>query len=255
MKQIKGFDYGLLIILIMLVISLFVGFLANLLSLVIPINQSWIGFFSFVISVVLTLYIATRIWGSSKFECEKTNILVFVILIPAILSMAIITEGLASFIPMPDIVKQFFEKAIHLDFPGFLTVAIAAPILEELIFRGVLLKNFLKKYSVTKAIVLSALLFGIAHLNPWQFVGGFVMGIMMGWVYYKTKSVITVIFIHFVNNSFSFYLGKKYNDINVSTANIVGGSTNYILLIIGAILICVICYFALNKLFFKKHIV
>jgi membrane protease YdiL (CAAX protease family) len=89
---------------------------------------------------------------------------------------------------------------------GILAIAVTAPIVEEIIFRGILLKGFLKHYSVRKSIILSALLFGMIHMNPWQFVSAFAGGLILGWWYVKTNSILTPIFGHALNNGLSFIL-------------------------------------------------
>ena len=50
-------------------------------------------------------------------------------------------------------------------------LVVAAPLTEEALFRGVILRGFLGRYAVRRAILASALLFAVFHLNPWQFVG------------------------------------------------------------------------------------
>jgi membrane protease YdiL (CAAX protease family) len=59
-----------------------------------------------------------------------------------------------------------------------------------LIYRGIVLEGLLKKYSPIFAILFSAFLFAIAHLNPWQFVVGMVMGIFNGWIYFKVRNLL-----------------------------------------------------------------
>ena len=49
--------------------------------------------------------------------------------------------------------------------------------------------------------------FGFFHLNPWQFIPAFALGLFMGWVYYRTRSLMTTIFIHFVANGAGVVLG------------------------------------------------
>ena len=88
----------------------------------------------------------------------------------------------------------------------FATVAISAPILEEILFRGIILDGFLKNYSPTKAIIWSAIIFGLIHMNPYQFIGATLVGILMGWIYWRTKSLWLCILIHFINNSLGFFL-------------------------------------------------
>ena len=63
----------------------------------------------------------------------------------------------------------------------FIALVIAAPILEELIFRGIMLDGLLRIYSPTKAVIVSSLLFGLIHLNPatvcWRRPRGWLYGL------------------------------------------------------------------------------
>ena len=82
-----------------------------------------------------------------------------------------------------------------------LTVGILAPICEEFFFRGVLLQGLLNKgKSQIFALLFSSFIFSIAHLNPWQMVGAFLLGTAIGWVYMKTKSLLNAILLHIINN-------------------------------------------------------
>ena len=90
---------------------------------------------------------------------------------------------------------------------SFLTILIAAPLLEEVFFRGILLEGFLKNYSPAKAITWSALIFGMVHLNPWQAIGATVDGLLIGWLYWRTNSLIPGLIIHMFNNLIGFFTG------------------------------------------------
>lgn len=81
----------------------------------------------------------------------------------------------------------------------FVIAVIAAPICEELIFRGIILHS-LKKYSPGFAVVFSSLLFALAHMNLYQGIAVMGMGLVMGFLYLKTGSLQASIFIHFINN-------------------------------------------------------
>jgi len=83
---------------------------------------------------------------------------------------------------------------------SFLLVAIFAPIFEEWLCRGMVLRGLLTKMKPVWAIVISALFFAVIHANPWQALNAFLIGLMMGYVYYKTGSLILTMLIHFVNN-------------------------------------------------------
>lgn len=100
----------------------------------------------------------------------------------------------------------------------FLTVAIIAPVVEEIIFRGIILRGFLRRYSVVKALILSSLLFGFIHLNITQFITAFLVGLLLGWIYYKTNSLLFVILAHALHNAsfviFYWLFGLEQSDIS-----------------------------------------
>ena len=80
-------------------------------------------------------------------------------------------------------------------------VCLLGPVLEELLYRGVLLQS-MRKYNERFAIFLSALIFGLMHQNYQQFILGFLLGIPLAIVTIKYNSIIPSIFTHiFVNTS------------------------------------------------------
>lgn len=87
-----------------------------------------------------------------------------------------------------------------------ISACIVAPIIEEIVFRGIVLGGMLKKYSPKVAITISALLFAILHGNIHQGVNTFLLGLILAYVYYKTRSIYLTIFCHFVNNASAFLL-------------------------------------------------
>jgi membrane protease YdiL (CAAX protease family) len=80
-----------------------------------------------------------------------------------------------------------------------LVVGIVPPIVEELLFRGVIFKE-LSKVNKWVAVFGSALLFALFHMNPAQFVFQFIMGVIYGFVVMRTGNVIHAMILHFVNN-------------------------------------------------------
>lgn len=84
---------------------------------------------------------------------------------------------------------------------SWVTICVLAPVLEEMLFRGIILRSFLQQYSRRAAIIGSALLFGAAHLNGPQFVAGAVLGCVLGWLYERTRSLWPCIFLHAVYNA------------------------------------------------------
>ena len=82
------------------------------------------------------------------------------------------------------------------------SIAVIPAIVEEILFRGVILIN-LMPYGRGVAILGSAILFGLMHGNILQFLYTTMMGVVLGFIYVRTKSIWCGILIHFVNNGIS----------------------------------------------------
>jgi len=91
---------------------------------------------------------------------------------------------------------------------SFLLVAIFAPIFEEWLCRGMVLRGLLANLKPGWAIVVSALFFAVIHANPWQALNAFIIGVVMGYVYYKTGNLWLTMLMHFVNNGTAVILSQ-----------------------------------------------
>lgn len=160
-------------------------------------------------------------------------------------------DPMTNLIPMPEGVKELFEQMFSKTVPAFFTAVIFAPVLEELIFRGIVLEGFLKNYSPVKAIIWTNVLFGLAHLNPWQFIGAFLMGILISWVYYKTRNLVLPVAMHMLSNLIS-YLFLYLSDVPFSEASlkdVFSTPAIYYGLVIGAVLLLVLFFVFFSRLF------
>jgi membrane protease YdiL (CAAX protease family) len=106
------------------------------------------------------------------------------------------------FLPMPDFFREYFVSVMANEniIVSVISIALLPGFLEEMLFRGLILNGFKENYPVKKAILLSALFFGIVHLNPWQLVSAFIVGIISAWLCVKTKSLLPGIYMHLFNN-------------------------------------------------------
>ena len=82
----------------------------------------------------------------------------------------------------------------------FIVAVVGAPIVEELLFRGVLFEEIRNECSLKMTIFLTALVFGIYHFNIIQTPNTFFMGLVLAYVYYKTGTIRAPIIIHATNN-------------------------------------------------------
>lgn len=86
---------------------------------------------------------------------------------------------------------------------AFYVLAIQAPLTEEVLCRGVILGGLLANGTRGRAILWSAVLFGVLHMNPWQFPGALVVGLVFAWWVVRTGSLLPALCGHALNNFLS----------------------------------------------------
>lgn len=144
---------------------------------------------------------------------------------------------------LPDLLNEQFDL-LQSGWLGIVCIAVLGPILEELLFRGAITKVLLNKYSPSKAIVISGLIFGIFHLNPVQVVGACLSGFLFAWIYYRSRSLMPGILIHILNNSLSVWLGLSYENVD-TTAELLGEPI-YLICLIASVLLFLLSLKKLN---------
>jgi membrane protease YdiL (CAAX protease family) len=97
--------------------------------------------------------------------------------------------------------EQAFAGMVAGNLASVIATCVLAPIFEEMLFRGVLLRAFLTQHARWAAICYSALLFGAAHLNVYQFLLAFWLGLLLGWLYERSRSLVPCIALHAAVNT------------------------------------------------------
>ncbi|MDX1484588.1 MAG: type II CAAX endopeptidase family protein [Alphaproteobacteria bacterium] len=155
-------------------------------------------------------------WGVRRSGLPLSQALPFLAVRPAVyLPLVVMVTGLGIVasevdnllryvLPMPRFVAEIFKAVAGAGAVSLLTLTAIAPVTEELLFRGVILRGFLERYAAPTAVLVSALIFGVVHLNPYQFFSAFVMGSALGWVFLKTGSLVPCIVGHAVYNGHGF---------------------------------------------------
>jgi membrane protease YdiL (CAAX protease family) len=125
-------------------------------------------------------------------------LLVPVLLITPVLVLAVgwVNQWLQWWLPLSDWEALAFERMAEPSIVMLTAVCVLAPVLEEMLFRGVILRAFLQLYPRGLAIGGSALIFGFAHMNIYQFVVGVGIGAVSGWLYERTRSLLPCITLH-----------------------------------------------------------
>ncbi|MDR0907305.1 MAG: CPBP family intramembrane metalloprotease [Rikenellaceae bacterium] len=123
----------------------------------------------------------------------------------------------------PDKYFDMMNEAIGSGGWAILTAVVLAPVCEEMLFRGLILEYIKQKRGVAVAVVLSALIFGLVHapILP-QMVNAFVLGIMLGYVYVLTGSLVSVIIVHAANNALSYLIMELTGGQSAELRDILG---------------------------------
>lgn len=121
----------------------------------------------------------------------------------ATMAASFVAEPVNTILPeMPELLKQALEQLTKGPvWISLLSVSIFAPFFEEWLCRGIVLRGLLKKMKPGWAIAVSALFFAVLHMNPWQAIPAFILGLLFGYVYYKTGSLKLTMLMHCVNNT------------------------------------------------------
>ena len=125
---------------------------------------------------------------------------------------------------LPEVPSAVYGRGVW----AAVTLVVMAPLLEETLFRGVLLESTRSRYGVFAAWLISSLLFAVVHLHPAVAVNAFFMGLILGFVYLATDSLWASIFLHAVNNGVAYVvLAMGLGDEGVLLRDFVENDTLY----------------------------
>ena len=171
---------------------------------------------SSVIIIALFVWLKWAPISRNYIQQKPWDVLVWTILagLGAILPLQWLYEQMN--ITMSDDVKHLFESIMGSRW-GYLALGILAPVAEELVFRGAILRSLMAYFNYRLPwipIVVSALLFGAVHGNVAQFANAFVMGLLLGWLYCRTHSIVLGVALHWVNNTVAYAMYKLMPEMN-----------------------------------------
>lgn len=178
----------------------------------------------------------------SVFPLKKFHPFIFVPLTLFLLGIQqllnVVNTWVEKVIPAPGWFWEMFNRIFENDFGffgAFMKVVIIAPVVEELIFRGVIMHGLMRNYSKATAIFCSGLLFALFHLNPWQFPATFMLGALLGWLLIETRNILLAIAGHAINNllvllAITFHeelTAGFFEKISAFTLNVIAGLVGF----------------------------
>ena len=204
-------------------------------------EQEQLGRYSALVYPLLMVFSIVAIWFYARMRGGKGAVSIrrsiagfnpSVILIGVIwlLSSQIILE------PLMELMPESESPSVGRGVWAWVTVVAFAPVMEELLCRGLILGISRKRWGVKTSILISALFFGAIHLDVSTIIVAFVAGLILGVIYVRTSSIFSTMIIHAINNVLAFTmvcLGFE----NTSFRELLGGGVAYYLIYGLAVLI------------------
>lgn len=182
-------------------------------------------------------YASTKPWGVLTWSA--------LFALGALVPASLLEEAIPS---LPDYSAGVMKSLLNSDF-GYFALCLFAPFVEEVVFRGAVLRQLLAimrhKWA---AIAVSALIFALIHLNPAQMPYAFLAGLFLGWLYSRTRSILPGVVFHWVNNTLIYIICRlmpQLADGNIS--QLFGGDHRRVVLaVIFSLLILAPSLYQLN---------
>lgn len=206
-----------------------------------------------VVSIVLFLKMGWAEASRSYLQSRPWDVLLWSVvaslgaIVPSLLLQGLIPEWTGWAKDIVDQTNQQLEGLMSIP-GGYMVIALLPPVVEELVFRGAVLRSLLewkpeKKWAM---IALSALFFSLVHLNPAQMPHAFLIGLLLGWMYTRTGSIVPGVAYHWANNTAAYVMFHLYHNPE-SLQDIVGpGMRPAMLALLFSLCILIPSLFQLN---------
>lgn len=173
-----------------------------------------------IVSVVLTVPAYYLFYRNRKQELltfmriRSIGLVSIPVLVIFGLSLNFVIEFLLALVRQIDILAPVFDNYNNISdliFGGdfvmtLIAVGVIGPVFEEILFRGLVFGELRKISKVRLAIVIQALLFGVYHMNLVQGTYALIIGLLLGYIYYRSNSIIAPMIVHITINSSSVLL-------------------------------------------------
>lgn len=221
--------FGLAVLIVLLEIILFIPI--DIISLMVS-KTGFNGIDTYIytigeilVNIVIILLFIKKIRKKQEFSLKlkyKPNIREYMYALLFLLSHLLIFSNTIGILIQKIEVSEWLIEAIDdmLIDPiiAFISLCVIAPVFEEIIYRGIILEQLSKRYSDFTSIMVSGLIFGLIHANIHQGVNAFFIGLIIGFIYIKTNSLILCMFWHFMNNFLVFISSMNASEVAGDTA-------------------------------------
>lgn len=158
--------------------------------------------------------------------------------VPVELAVIVLAGAATSWIETPQWYTELFRSMMQ---TGLLstavTVCVLAPVMEEFLFRRIVLCSLARRMSGWKALLLSSLMFAAAHFNLWQALPAFILGCLLGWICLRTGNWWASVLLHALNNSLTIAVSVFFGpDVALTPlSQVMTPGLYYLLVILSAV--------------------
>lgn len=172
----------------------------------------------------------------------KDGFLIFFLGIFLNLAFISILTFVYQLLPASEVMERYSELMEKImggsAFLVLLVTVVAAPLTEEIMVRGVIYNDFKKATSVRVALLIQALVFGLIHGNIVQGTYAFILGLILGSIYHRYKTIWASILLHFSFNLTSTTLSLAFPELDMNKwsllllfIGVIGSGVSYYLLV------------------------
>ncbi|WP_291582664.1 CPBP family intramembrane glutamic endopeptidase [Clostridium sp. UBA6640] len=226
-----------------------IGFIIQAFMPVIEGKMNYILLISYIVTVVifLPIYMIRKKNLTEEILLKKTKPMNIAIAALIGISIWLVNSGVLALLQLNGLFMEQFQAMNEILDPltkenlfiMILVIGIVAPLVEEFLFRGVIYRTLSKNISIPVTIIIQGILFGIYHGNLIQGVYASLLGIIFGFITYKTQSLWPVIITHMTNNTIVVIIPTIMGDIY--------NTTSCIMFIIIGLIGIIITIFFINK--------
>ncbi len=145
---------------------------------------------------------------------------------------SVVVEPLITALPMPPM--DMYGRGVW----ALLSLVVMAPLFEEFLCRGIILESARTKYGAAAAVFISAAFFGVMHGYPAMIINAFVVGLVFGFVYVQSRSLLSTVILHALNNGIA-YLFLMLGMEHLTMRQLVGNPDVYLVMYVVCVAILV----------------
>ena len=170
--------------------------------------------YGYISVVLLILYYGLNLKNKFLFNKRdiKKTLKYFVVFLPIIFVISFLCKMILFEYEEQKMVVEIKKNFYNNLFSNFLLIIIVAPIIEEIVFRGLFYKTLKKFVPFMQASIISSLIFAIIHENILSFTILFLLSLYLTWIYERTNSILYPILTHSIFNFLNMsliYMGSN----------------------------------------------